>query len=134
MSDDRLDLFESADGPEVHRPGTFQLDGPARAKRRHHRVRIIACVDETAARIGPPPAQILETEIDGEISLYDPHSDSVLVLNQTASDVWRLSDGEQTLEEIVELLAAAYQVRPDDIRRDVEGAVGNIIEKGFLPQ
>jgi hypothetical protein len=91
-------------------------------------------VDDATGRIGPPPDQILETEIDGEISLYNPHSEAVLVLNPTASDVWRLSDGEHTLEEMVRLLAAAYQVRPEDIRRDVEQAVRNIIEEGFLPE
>jgi hypothetical protein len=91
-------------------------------------------VDDAPGRIGPPPDQILETEIDGEISLYNPHSEAVLVLNPTASDVWRLSDGEHTLEEMVRLLAAAYQVRPEDIRRDVEQAVRNIIEEGFLPE
>jgi hypothetical protein len=58
----------------------------------------------------------------------------VLVLNPTASDVWRLSDGEHTLEEMVRLLAVAYQVRPEDIRIDVEQAVRNIIEEGFLPE
>lgn len=90
-------------------------------------------MDDAPGRIGPPPDQILETEVEGEISLYDPHSESVLVLNQTASDVWRLSDGEHTLEEIVRLLAVAYQARPEDIRNDVEQAVRNIIEEGFLP-
>lgn len=56
----------------------------------------------------------------------------MLVLNQTASDVWRLSDGDHTLEEMVELLAVAYAVRSEDIRIDVEQAVRNIIDEGFL--
>jgi hypothetical protein len=97
-------------------------------------VRILADVEEKSVRIGPPPSHILETEVEGEISLYDPHSESVLVLNQTASDVWRLSDGEHTLEEMVRLLAVAYQVRPENIRTDVEKAVRNITEQGFLPE
>jgi hypothetical protein len=87
-----------------------------------------------ASRIGPPPPHILETEVGGEISLYDPRSDAVLVLNQTASDVWRLSDGEHTLEEMVALLAVAYGLNSDDIQIDVELAVQNIIGEGFLPK
>jgi hypothetical protein len=71
--------------------------------------------------------------VRGEISLYDPHTESVLVLNQTASDVWRLSDGEHSLEEIVELLGAAYGMNPDQIRADVKSTVVRIIEEGFLP-
>ena len=83
-------------------------------------------------RIGPAGAHILETEINGEISLYDPRSESVLVLNHTASDVWRLSDGEHTLEEVVELLGAAYGIKPAEIRSDVEQTVAKLIEEGFL--
>ena len=83
-------------------------------------------------RIGPPPAHILETEIGGEISLYDPQTDSVLVLNETASDVWRLSDGEHTLDEMIELLAGAYGTDAKSIRSDVEQAVRTIIDEGFL--
>lgn len=90
-------------------------------------------MDDAPGRIGPPPAQILETEVDGEISLYDPQTEAVLVLNNTASDVWRLSDGEHTLEDIVRLLAVAYRVRPEEIHKDVERTVRNIIEEGFLP-
>ena len=84
-------------------------------------------------RIGPPAAHILETEIGAEISLYDPKSDSVLVLNETASDVWRLCDGEHTLDELVELLAGAYGVESGSIQSDVEQAVSTMIGEGFLP-
>ena len=96
-------------------------------------VHILGAVTDSPGRIGPPLSHILETEVGGEISLYDPHSESVLVLNQTASDVWRLSDGESTLEEIVQLLAAAYGKGPDEIRHDVEQTVQNITDEGFLP-
>ena len=90
-------------------------------------------MEDAARRIGPPLAHVLETEIGGEISLYNPHNESVLVLNVTASDVWRLSDGEHTLDEMVELLATAYRVRPEDIHSEVERTVEEIIDKGFLP-
>ena len=49
-------------------------------------------------KIGPPLAHILETEIDEEVSLYDTQTEQVVVLNKTASDVWRLSDGESDVE------------------------------------
>jgi hypothetical protein len=84
-------------------------------------------------RIGPPPDHIVETEIDGDIGLYDPGRERVIVLNTTASDVWRLADGEHSLDEIVELLARAYGIGPDDIRHDVTEAVSALIDQGFLP-
>lgn len=84
-------------------------------------------------RVGPPPPHIIETEIDDEVSLYNPHDDSVLVLNLTASDVWRLCDGEQTLEEIVELISRTYRVKADSIREDVAAAVSEFVQAGFVP-
>ena len=84
-------------------------------------------------RIGPPPEHIIETEVQGDISLYDAKREQVVVLNATASDLWRLCDGEQTLEEIVDLLASAYQTEPTVIRPDVEKTVADLVEAGFLP-
>ena len=60
--------------------------------------------------IGPPPPHVIETEVRGDISLYDAQHERVLVLNGTASDVWRLCDGDQTFDQIVALLARAYGV------------------------
>jgi hypothetical protein len=57
----------------------------------------------------------------------------VVVLNATASDVWRLCDGEQTLDEIVDLLASAYQGDAAVIRPDVEKTIAELVEAGFLP-
>lgn len=85
-----------------------------------------------AKRVGPACEHIVETEIEGEISLYHPGTDQVMVLNETASDIWLLSDGEHTLPEIVDLLARAYQVESNDIREDVEKAVADFVQNGFL--
>ncbi len=82
--------------------------------------------------IGPPSDHIIETEVHGDISLYDAHREQVLVLNATASDVWRLCDGEQTLDEIVDLLVMAYGADVAVIRRDVEQTIDHLIEEGFL--
>ena len=73
--------------------------------------------------IGPAASHILETEIDGDISLYNPHTEQVTVLNGTAGDVWRVCDGEHSLIEIVDLLAGAYGVEPVSIHDDVVAAI-----------
>ena len=83
-------------------------------------------------KIGPPLSHLLETEIDDEISLYDPHTEQVVVLNKTASDVWRLSDGESDLDEISILLASAYGVEVDQIRGQVEETIRSFQEHGLL--
>lgn len=84
-------------------------------------------------RIGPPVPQILETEVDGEISLYDPENENVTILNDTASDVWLLCDGEHSAEEIVNLLASSYGVNADQIRDEVTRTIDEFVEAGLLP-
>lgn len=79
-----------------------------------------------------PVANVIETEVDGDVGLYDPSTEEVVVLNQTASDIWRLCDGGSTLDEIVRLLARAYGAEPSTIREDVAIVVDQLRRQGFL--
>lgn len=83
-------------------------------------------------RVGPPVEQILETEIDGEISLYNPKNEQVTVLNGTASDVWLLCDGEHTAGEIKTLLASSYALEPEEIADDVDRTIAMLEDSGLL--
>ncbi|MDP3984386.1 MAG: PqqD family protein [Acidimicrobiia bacterium] len=82
--------------------------------------------------IGPPRQHIIETEIGDEISLYDPATERVMVLNTTASDVWRLVDGQNTVDQIVSLLSLSYGVDPAAIEADVHSAVARLVDEGLL--
>jgi hypothetical protein len=84
-------------------------------------------------RVGPPPVHIIETEVKGDISLFDAERNQVLVLNTTASDVWRLCDGEHTVDEIVALLASAYQTTSEEVRDDIASTIEQFQSEGFLP-
>lgn len=83
-------------------------------------------------RIGPPVAGVVEREVAGCFALLCPDEELVLLLNETASDVWRLLDGELTLETIVDLLARAYQAEPSDIYEDVELTVAYLLTHGLV--
>ncbi len=87
---------------------------------------------ESARFIGPPVAGVVAREVGDCFALLSPHTAQVLVLNETASDVWRLADGELTLELIVELLARAYRVPPEMIRGEVARTVGALEDYGLL--
>jgi hypothetical protein len=87
---------------------------------------------EPAAKVGPAAPRIVESEIDGNISLYDPQTQEMSVLNDTASDLWRLADGTSTLDQVVELVARAYAVEPDAIGDEVRATVQTFYDKGFL--
>jgi len=84
--------------------------------------------------IGPPTSHVMETEVDGDISLYDPTTESVTVLNSTASDVWLLCDGSHTAEEITNLLASSYKVSRDSIVDDVARTIEKLTESGLIQQ
>ena len=83
--------------------------------------------------IGPPPPHVIETDVKGDLSLYDPGQEKVLVLNGTATDVWLLCDGEQTGGQIVDLIAAAHGQEAATIRAEVLSTIQQFIEEGFLP-
>lgn len=83
-------------------------------------------------KVGPAADHLIETEVGGDISLYDPTSERVVVLNATASDIWRLCDGEQTLDEIIDLIAKAYEQQPDEIRPHVNTTIDQFRDEGFL--
>jgi hypothetical protein len=87
---------------------------------------------ERSAKVGPPADRIVESEVDGNISLFDPDTGEVSMLNDTASDLWRLADGSQTIEEMIELAARAYGVEPSSIADEVRATVETFEKKGFL--
>lgn len=82
--------------------------------------------------VGPPAQGIIETEIDGDIALYDPAREVVAVLNGTASDIWRLADGTETVEEMAVTLARAYEVDATQVASEIEQTVRTLRSDGFL--
>jgi len=85
-----------------------------------------------SSKVGPPAAHVIETEIDGDISLYNPSNEQVTVLNGPASDVWALCDGEHTVEEITHLLASSYGTTEAAISDDIEHTVASFQKAGLL--
>ncbi len=83
-------------------------------------------------RVGPPRPNIIQTEIGDEISLYDPSSERVVVLNTTASDLWRLAEGDFTFDQVLGLLSKAYGVEAATIHDEVRGTVDRLRQEGLL--
>jgi hypothetical protein len=82
--------------------------------------------------VGPAAEGIVESELDQDLALFHPGTSQVVVLNATAADVWRLSDGEHSLDGLVALLAQAYGVAGASIRHDVEATVALLRLHGFI--
>jgi hypothetical protein len=71
------------------------------------------------AKIGPALPGVTTVELDGRALIQTADRREVLALNQTASDVWWLADGENDLHGIVTVLAQRYHTTPEAIGADV---------------
>lgn len=82
-------------------------------------------------RVQYSPEVVVE-DLDDDICLYRPDIDEVVVLNTTAADVWRLADGELTLDQLVHRLASAYQLPTDRLESDVRSVFTDLLDRGYL--
>jgi hypothetical protein len=82
-------------------------------------------------RPGPAPNIVVE-DLDDDVCLYRSDIDEVLVLNQSAGDVWRLADGQLTVAAIADQLAAVYQADADTLQADVRTVVDDLAARGYL--
>jgi hypothetical protein len=70
--------------------------------------------------------------VDGEILLYHPVSETMVYCNVTAAYVWGLCDGAHTLDEIVALFVACYPDDATDIPAQVHDTVAELRQRGVL--
>jgi hypothetical protein len=70
-------------------------------------------------------------EIDGNFTIYDKANDSVMVLNDSASAIWRLCDG-RTGSAIVDELTLRYNADRNEIERDVETVLERLTVSGLI--
>ena len=68
----------------------------------------------------------LAREIDGNFTIYDHENDRVMVLNDTASAIWRLCDGRSG-SAIVEELTSEFAADPGEIERDVASVLEELM-------
>lgn len=77
------------------------------------------------------PDYLLEA-VDNDLVLYHPGRNKALYLNETASVIWRLCDGNRTPAEIAELLQEAFPEREATIGGDVETTLRKFIEEDAI--
>lgn len=63
-------------------------------------------------RHGDPDVSV--RELAGEFVVFDASRSKVHALNRTASAVWRLSDGETSVDEIAAALGESFELGPED--------------------
>lgn len=57
--------------------------------------------------------------LDGELLLFHPAGQTIMHANETAVLVWQLCDGQRSVSDIIQVLAAVYPEDAADIEQDV---------------
>lgn len=79
-----------------------------------------------------PAPHVAHGDFGDELLLANLATDECLALEGTAADFWRALIASGTVDGIVALLAARYDVEPARLRADVEGFVADLRAAGFL--
>ena len=69
---------------------------------------------------------------DGSALLYDADLAMAYPITESASLVWNSCDGEHSLEEIVDVLEAAYDAPRETISADVDSLIEDLTSKELL--
>jgi hypothetical protein len=72
-------------------------------------------------------------EIESEISIFNGE-DRTLMLNETASAIWRLLEHEHTAADIADQLAPLYGTTAEAIRPDIETTLADLLRLGVLEE
>jgi Coenzyme PQQ synthesis protein D (PqqD) len=81
---------------------------------------------------GRPAAGLTTTEVDGCFHIFNPRTQAVVALNETASGVWRLVSHDRSVGEIVDLLAEQYGVEANAIDAQVRQVLRDFAAQGLL--
>ncbi len=81
--------------------------------------------------VGPHAIGVVAREIAGCFAVLKADGAEAFLLNDTASDVWRLLESQSTFEVVVGLLAHAYAVDPRRICDDVATTIDFLERNGL---
>lgn len=76
--------------------------------------------------------ELLYRALDQEGIIFDPKTDMVHCLNQTAAMIWELLDGHHNLNDIVKVIISKFKVETDKAIADVEKALEDFRQLGLL--
>jgi hypothetical protein len=82
--------------------------------------------------IPTPLEHFLAERVDDDMLLYHPGVSKTIRLNETASIIWKLCDGERTVGEISTLLAASFPDEEHRILEDVQAALQRFADEGAI--
>ncbi len=85
-------------------------------------------------RYKPNDAEVASKVMDGEAILINLSSGTYYSMDKTASFIWSLISLEYDSEEIINKVNEIYSVNKDDIKKDIESLIDNLLnEKIIIP-
>ena len=76
-----------------------------------------------------PRAGVRFEELEGEAVVYDRAGKRATYLNDTATIIWKLCDGNRTVPEIVAILAQEYPESAGQIASDVQESIDSLVRE-----
>jgi len=71
-------------------------------------------------------------KMDDELLLFNPKSTNILYLNETASLIWQLCDGQRSVHDMVSLLTETFPEAGASIKKDVEDTIALFKKNGAI--
>jgi len=81
-------------------------------------------------RLAANPEVVLRQDVEGAL-LFNPHTGSVLLLNEVGVFIYALLDGHHTRQQIVDLLVIEYDVTAREAEQDLDEFLARL-EEGQL--
>ena len=78
------------------------------------------------------PVVVLREEFDDWAVLFNPDTANAVGINPVGVALWKLMDGNRTLEDLVDEIKDRYSEVPDAAIEDLTTFVENLAENGFV--
>lgn len=79
-----------------------------------------------------PLPDVRFAEVDGELLLTSAESEQALALNQSSTIIWKLCDGQATVDEIILTLQKAFPENSDDMSQQVNDTLAQLRDANLV--
>jgi SynChlorMet cassette protein ScmD len=80
----------------------------------------------------PNPVVVLREGPDERAILFNPDTSEAVAVNHIGLTVWRLLDGERTVEQIMTRVLPLFLGVPEGARDEVAAFIDDLVHRGFV--
>jgi SynChlorMet cassette protein ScmD len=78
------------------------------------------------------PVTVLREEFDDWAVLFNPDTAKAVGISPMGVVIWKLIDGERSVEDLVQEIRQKYEDVSDNVREEVEEFIMELVEGGFI--